>query len=102
MGENVFIPLDIGVPHDAYGPVFVAKYDSICPKCGFMIEVGDDAVMLNVPRGGSYSGLTVHDRCKDMVHEERVAQPEQGYVVKGRRKMLVCPDCHLEHVGECE
>lgn len=95
-----FIPkIDGIVRGESYGPMFIAKYDTTCSRCGDMIEVGDEARM-----HAAYDHA-VHERCKDAqaMDEFTGAEHKADYKVRGQRKNNVCGRCWLEHPpGDCD
>jgi hypothetical protein len=72
--------------------VFVAGYNSKCPRCERWIAIGEDAHYHN-----DYSD-PVHVGCKDVFDNVNEAK---SFVIKGKRNPTLCEKCWLEHVGDC-
>ena len=70
---------------------FIAKYDGQCPRCSKRIHAGDDVRFVD-----DYGGV-----CHDGCHDIDCPTKQPSYKVKGARKPALCPDCHMEHAGEC-
>lgn len=89
--------------------VFVSHCSGVCARCGRVIAVGDDCRYHD-----DYSG-PVHDGCRGpavsvrtvggvaRLPGSRAASRRQPRVTgaSAARRLEVCPDCHLEHAGEC-
>lgn len=75
-------------PYPHRSRVFLAKFESTCPRCRLPISV-DDAIRYHedYPR-------PVHDGCKDQGNPP-------SYIVRGARMPSLCAECFMEHVGEC-
>lgn len=93
MNEHVFIPLDIGVPKDSYGPTFTAQYDNVCPTCGCVIVAEETRIRQN-----KITYAYVHEICPET--DEFAPNHKPSYTVKGARKPKLCSKCQLEHAGD--
>ncbi|AZS12641.1 hypothetical protein HWB99_gp105 [Mycobacterium phage DrLupo] len=117
MGDKIFIPFtEDGFENggQAYGErtlrsgrdtfnerggataAFVLQYTNRnpCPRCGRPLLRGQYGRFHR-----DYGDELVHDGCSDYeaAHEHR----DRKYRVSGARKPKLCPDCHMEHNGEC-
>lgn len=79
---------------------FKAKYDGVCKLCGFSFEKSETVHYVG--------GKIAHDTCHDHSERDRFsddggsdAKREPSFVIRGKRKPKVCPECHIEHAGEC-
>lgn len=61
--------------------MFIAAFDSDCENCDELLERGQEAVMVDYRKS-----LVAHKVCPN----PRPARP-----------VPTCPECHLQHAGEC-
>lgn len=95
-------PVDSGGTASARWPVLVARYESLCQRCGLPIRVGQDILFHR-----DFPGA-VHDGCRPprltvrtMGAGASTAPRATTAKVAHARPLLLCPRCHLEHAGEC-
>ncbi len=80
--------------------VFLARYSGYCGRCGFEIRVHQD-----VRFHRDFDGV-IHDGCRAPAVTIRTTGVTTGRRTRTTgagvyRQPEFCPECHLEHAGEC-
>jgi hypothetical protein len=72
-----------------------ASFASTCPRCEKSIRIGDE-----IRRDREFGGY-IHTGCRTKPAPTEKGRPNTGVTVRRTTDPTVCPECRLQHAGEC-